>query len=317
MRICRICNNSEGLEYFTVKEMMFGLGESFEYFQCPVCGCLQLAEMPADMSRYYPSRYYSFNMKVSETGFIKSWLRKKRDVYAIKHHGITGALLNWLFMDPLMSFYAGLSPETRILDVGCGTGIMLWRLREAGLSNTAGIDPYNSEEIKYGNGLVISKKALKDTDGEWDLITWHHSFEHIADPLGELSKVNELLSDNGRCIIRLPVADSLAWELYKTAWVQIDAPRHIFLHSKNSMGILAEKAGLAIVRIDYDSTAFQFWGSEQYLKGISLTSNRSYLMNKSNSVFTSQEIRCFEKRARELNAAGKGDQAVIYLIKKS
>ncbi|MCU0455717.1 MAG: class I SAM-dependent methyltransferase [Bacteroidales bacterium] len=269
------------------------------------------------MSKYYPSDYYSFNMKVPEPGPMRAWLRKKRDAYAIRQLGIIGGLLNWIFPDPLLSLYAGLSPETRILDAGCGTGSLLWRLREAGLPNTAGIDPYNTQEIRYGNGLVIAKRQLNEASGEWDLITWHHSFEHIADPLGELRKANELLSDNGKCIVRLPVVDSLAWEQYGTDWVQIDAPRHIFLHSRKSLGIVAEKNGLEITSIDYDSTAFQFWGSEQYVKGIPLTSDRSYLSNHSKSVFTSRDIRSFEKRARELNRTGEGDQAVIFMMKKS
>ena len=59
---CRICGNAEDNRTFEVREMMFGTRETFTYFQCAKCGCLQMVEIPSDMSRYYPPEYYSFNL---------------------------------------------------------------------------------------------------------------------------------------------------------------------------------------------------------------------------------------------------------------
>jgi hypothetical protein len=56
---CRICGNPVGNREYVAREMMFGLRDSFVYFQCAECRCLQIAEFPADMSRYYPASYYS------------------------------------------------------------------------------------------------------------------------------------------------------------------------------------------------------------------------------------------------------------------
>ena len=58
---CRICGNKEGNVLYLAREMMFGLREEFTYFECAQCGCLQIAEFPADMSAYYPDDYYSFS----------------------------------------------------------------------------------------------------------------------------------------------------------------------------------------------------------------------------------------------------------------
>lgn len=95
---------------------------------------------------------------------------------------------------------------------------------------------------------------------------FHHSFEHISDPLEALETVRSLLAPNGRCLIRVPVV-SWARNEYGANWVQIDAPRHFFLHTEKSMEILAEKVGLEITRVEYDSTEFQFWGSELSKRG--------------------------------------------------
>ena len=60
-RACRACGNAEGNTAHFPKEMMFGWREVFEYFECGRCGCLQIAEIPADLGKYYPrDAYYSY-----------------------------------------------------------------------------------------------------------------------------------------------------------------------------------------------------------------------------------------------------------------
>src|ERR1035441_659421 len=55
---CSICANVAGNSTYTVAEMMYGSGELFDYFECAECKCLQIAAVPDDLSRYYPSTYY-------------------------------------------------------------------------------------------------------------------------------------------------------------------------------------------------------------------------------------------------------------------
>lgn len=50
-------------------EMMFGFGEEFAYFECSKCGCLQISEIPVDISKYYPSDYYSFSQNSTSNYF--------------------------------------------------------------------------------------------------------------------------------------------------------------------------------------------------------------------------------------------------------
>jgi spermidine synthase len=83
------------------------------------------------------------------------------------------------------------------------------------------------------------------------------------------------------------------------------------------MQILAEQAGLELSEVVYDSSAFQFWASEQYALNIPLYDNRSYAVAPKASYFTKEQIAAFEKRAKELNHAKLGDQAVFYLRRPS
>ena len=93
-------------------------------------------------------------------------------------------------------------------------------------------------------------------------------------------------------------------------WAQIDAPRHLFIHTTKSFRLLAASAGLEVVDIGYDSNEFQFWVSELYSRNISLSSIDG---SKPQKIFSRSELQKFRATSRELNAKGLGDSAVFTL----
>jgi len=315
---CRICGNLENNKEYEIKEMMYGFRDRFIYFQCSKCGCLQISEILRDMSKYYPSDYYSFALNISENP-VKRFIKNIRNNYAVFNKGIIGKVIMAGFPNESMRSLSGvpLTKTSRILDVGCGRGIFLDDLRKIGFKNLWGVDPYIPEKyITDENGFKIIKDRVNNLNGKWDLIMFHHSFEHLPDPAETLRSVSRLLVDGSICLIRIPTVSSFAWEHYKTHWVQIDAPRHFFLHSTDSMRILAEENQMVLKEVVYDSMDFQFWGSEQNAKNIPSMSEQSYSINPKKSIFSHSDIKIFKKKAKKLNSENRGDQAVFYLQKK-
>lgn len=316
---CRICNNYEHNKQFVAKEMMFGFRDEFRYFQCNNCNCLQIVAFPTDMSKYYPENYYSFS-EYKGTIFkgFSGFLKKKKYFFLI-----TGS---WL-LRKIMDLFSGrnnyfifqgltISKNTRILDVGCGNGSnFLYPLAEIGFKNLRGCDPYLKTSIAYPNGLQIDNAHIFQTKGEWDIITYHHSFEHIDDPMEHMKMVYKLLKPGGVCVIRIPTTSSFAWEHYGVNWVQLDAPRHFYLHSRESMQVIAEQSKLELYQTVYDSTHFQFLGSEKYLNDASLlTPNPKGFTNKMRRKIQKHH---YQKKARLLNKHSKGDQAAFFFRKSS
>ncbi len=308
---CRICGNSENNTEYSAKEMMFGFRDEFQYFQCDYCECLQIENIPEDMSRYYPKQYYSFGAyNGKKFKGLKGAIRRLKYAPLINHDSPFHKIARYITGKTDYDLFRGLNVQknTRILDVGCGNGqSFLYPLAEVGYQNVLGCDPYLDSDISYANGLKIQSSSIHDISGTWDIITFHHSFEHINDPIENLQKVSQLLTQNGVCIIRIPTVSSFAWEHYKEKWVQFDAPRHFFLHSRKSIEKLAKITNLDFFKTDYDSTHFQFSGSEMYLKDIPLSEKEPVGFFK--------KIK-YKKQAKKLNKEGSGDQAAFFLRKK-
>jgi len=318
---CRICNNSDHNKTYIAREMMLGLRDEHTYFECAECGCLQIAEVPENLPDYYPDKdYYSYD-KVKQTSGIKSALTKHRDRYAATGKGFLGKIMHGLQPhDKLPSIaHTKVSLGSKILDVGCGAGRLLHSMQEAGFTHLLGIDPFNTEDLAYDNGLRIEKKSIHELsiDGEWDLIMFNHSYEHVFDQYEVLQKVYQLLTPGGTCLIRIPTVTSWAWRTFGVDWVQLDAPRHLFLHSVKSMHLLAENCGFKLQDVVYDSFAFQFWGSQQYQKDIALHEPSSFAVNPEKSIFSKEEIKEFEAHSKQLNEEKAGDQAAFYLKKEA
>ena len=321
---CRICGNYDGNSIHTAHEMMYGTRDKFDYIECCQCGCLQIAEIPLDVSKYYPSNYYSYNylltyktkFKIRLKTFILNSRLHRNNIFKSINSLLKNSPKGYDFLEYIFKKNY-LNLDTRILDVGCGSGAILLQMHDMGFTSLRGLDPFLEKDLNYNNGVQIQKKYLDQVDETYDFIMLHHAFEHIVDPYSALNNMGRIISPNGYILIRIPVSSSFAWSYYATDWVQLDAPRHIYLHSCESMRLLAMKTGFEVVDIEFDSVGFQFWGSEQYRMGIPLMGEKSYVINRRSSIFSRKQIKEFSKRARDLNHQRIGDQACFILKKNS
>lgn len=314
---CRICGNGKENKTCVVKEMMFGYRDEFKYRECAVCGCLQIEEVPADMSKYYPEGYYSFSSAEvhlqPNKSRVKRYLEQRRTNYVINRNDFVGRLVSIINPAPPYLIWmkkCNANLDSRVLDVGCGAGHLLGNLRRAGFKNLTGIDLYVKGDIIYENWISIYKKEIFRVEDSYDTILFNHSFEHMPDPLRVLRKVCGILNAEGRVLLRIPTVSSDAWRQYGVDWVGIDAPRHFFLHSLKSIEMLATEAGLTIKEIVHDFEEVHYWGSEQYRKDIPLFDERSVCVNPSKSIFSKNDIRSFKKRSEEV-----GGQVSVFLAK--
>lgn len=323
---CPFCARGQGTDPLDVKEMMFGWDESFTYLTCDACGTVWLKDVPEDLGRYYPRDYYSVEID-PEHAIGRPGVRQLASTVArsvlFGSSRIANAARRAIKMREFHSYVTVLEgiaaagmpqgKQTRVLDVGCGSGIMIYALALAGVREPLGVDPFAPEDRDFDNGARLVRKDLDDVPGTFDLIMFHHSLEHVPDPAGSLRSAMDKLAPGGRILVRMPTVSSLAYETFGPDWFQLDAPRHLSIPSRAGVDALAERVGLRVVRTRDDSTSAQFWASEQVRRGIHLFAPTSHMVSESDSAFSKAELAAWSERAKELNESDRGDQVAWVL----
>ena len=290
---CEICSSNGGTIH-RVREMMFATGDEFEYRECRTCGCLSLVDPPADMAKYYPNGYYS--MVPGSAGALR---RLRNRVYLSP----LSFLVNWHGRSDLDAMNrCKLRKGLRLLDVGCGAGHLIGDLRELGY-DAVGVDPFVTQDVPDQFGVRVFRKRLDEVTGSYDVVLFRHSLEHMPRQLDTLRAARRRLASGGVCVVCIPVL-GWAWRHYGPHWCQLDAPRHFFLHTVQSLGKLAEEAGFKVQQVVYDSDEFQFWGSELYRQ------NRPLNGCTPPGWMETMQLR---RRAGALNRSHDGDKAQFYL----
>ena len=278
--VCRVCGAKGEFESYLSREMMQNKRDEFEYFVCPECGCLQIAEVPDNLGDYYGEGYYSFSLPSNPD--------KKYESPATNHD--------------------------KILDVGCGSGAWLSELADNGYDNLFGCDPFLSQEVRHGDRVYIRNCTIHEMDGAgtFNLVHFGDSFEHVTDPLETLQSAARLIDDDGIIELALPTFPNVGFELFGPHWYQLDAPRHLFLHSRASIEYLAGKSGLKVQKYVYDSNSTQMFRSFFYQHGVPFYDISMELVNR---FFGSEQMKEFDEKSEECNKNGFGDHMIVYLTK--
>jgi SAM-dependent methyltransferase len=269
---------------------MLGLRETFAYAQCQDCGSLALTTPPGDMVPYYRDGYYSLTK--ADGPRRPDPARTARRVALLL--GVPSTRLYRGTLPSWAAWLSGVWQWQRILDFGGGNGTLVNALRRDGYLRALAVDPYADSP---GVCAEIPPHAL------YDFVMFNHALEHVSDPRATLAEiVAKHLTRRGRVMIRIPLADSWAFEHYGSMWVQIDAPRHMFVPTQQGIRDLAAACGLTVTRTIFDSGPLQFWGSDRYVAGETLGR-------------PPDDLDDLVRRANALNAEQRGDQAIFFLTR--
>lgn len=304
---CVVCRFQELIDWGQGRDNMLGGPRRYLYRRCRACGSLVRADVEPDENEesWYFDGYYGHRSS-------SPLMRKARMML----DGAPNALLRTI---PVLrgSTDQGLQAVERlrlaknahILDVGCGGAELLRKLQQRGFRELCGADPYAPSEADE-ESFHIRRCGIESIDGNFDLVMFHHSLEHVRDPLTSLQHAAKL-TPSGRVLVRIPVVDSLACDKYGLSWAQLDAPRHRWLPSLDGIRYLAWQAGLSVESVEWDSTAFQFWGSEVASSGGTLVGVHAITR------FGVRRYWWMSRSAQCLNDCGRGDQVAVVMRSRS
>jgi SAM-dependent methyltransferase len=154
-----------------------------------------------------------------------------------------------------------------VLDIGCGSGEFLHKMKLAGWE-THGVE-VSAKAAEVGNrgyGLNIQAGSLANAklDPEsFDYIRLNHSFEHLLDPRGTLTLIHRYLAPKGLLFIGVPNVDGLAARAFGKYWWNLGPPVHPFNYSRNTLNWLLQQHGFEVIKFRTNSNFAGILGSLQ------------------------------------------------------
>jgi len=321
---CDICETTGVFERFDLREMLFGTREVFRYVRCPGCGAMRIGHVPADLDRHYPPDYYAIGAPVAPrptAGRLAATASRARDQASLLGRGRWRARLLRRWAEPMsievrraipFAQRAGLrSFDDPIIDVGCGRvpGNLI-ALRQLGFRRLLGVDPFLEGPTSV-DGIELRRQSILEVAGTFRLVTMHHSFEHMPDPVEAMASASRLLSPGGTVMVRTPIMGTWFWETYGTHWWELDPPRHLYIHTLASLDRCAARAGLERIDVVWDSSVTEIIASEQIARDVAWREPASW-GEKPPAGIDDATIAAWRATIAELNATGRAGRAGVY-----
>ncbi len=211
--------------------------EKFRLVRCPECGLIFLNPRLSKEASEIAYREEGYDPFLS--------LQKPVSTFERMYSTARQFMLSWK-----KRLVAGLiKPGAFVLDGGCSTGEFLNILKDRYI--VEGFEPESAAALWAREQFGLSVQTgdfdtATPSRNQYDLITLWHVLEHLPSPSDGLKKLHSLLSDSGKILIAVPNVASLDAKIYGKYWVPLDAPRHLWHFTPETMAKLAEKCGLRI-----------------------------------------------------------------------
>jgi 2-polyprenyl-3-methyl-5-hydroxy-6-metoxy-1,4-benzoquinol methylase len=110
----------------------------------------------------------------------------------------------------------GVAPGGALLDVGCGPGWLIGRLRERGFKDIRGCDWVRPSPCDFEFAEVdLNRDGLKNYgDQSFDLVTASDVLEHMENPTFILKEIRRVLKPDGHAFITLPNGANIFERVY-------------------------------------------------------------------------------------------------------
>ncbi len=214
-----------------------GDGSRYDLVECAECGVVRTHPMPSAqlLASCYASCYYGeggrkFNPLMEYAVRLLSAQRARR-------------IMRWLAGN-------GRKPDTapRVLDIGCGRGLLLNTLRELGCK-CHGLERVDFPAVDLGPEIRLHRASLDEVGfapGYFDVIVLWHMLEHLEDPFRALRSCARLLRPGGLLSVSVPNFDGFQAHCFGAHWFALDLPRHLYHFRLGTLKRCLEEAGFEI-----------------------------------------------------------------------
>ncbi len=239
MTACPLCGGATRPAFTVTDRNRAITARRFAYRECQACTSYCLADVPADLGRYYPEQYYE--------------LPAAEELDAL-------AAGEW----PKLELLAAAGSEGRLVEIGPGFGVFARAASRAGYAVTGiemdrrccdyleavvGVQAINSDE---------PDRALAGLPPSRAIALWH-VMEHLPRPWKVLAAAAANLEPGGVLAIAMPNPQALQFRLLRGRWAHVDAPRHLYLIPAAELVRRAAAHGLDRLELTTADLAGRHW----------------------------------------------------------
>lgn len=232
---CNYCKNNN----FTTRYQKDG----YNIVQCNNCG---LVYVNPRLTQRAINELYDENYFLGE-GFDKSiQYQKEFDELSDKID-----LSDW-DASTIKEFIQTKSPNPKLLDIGCGMGLFLWKAKKAGFE-VEGIElsPFAANFVRSKDIKVRDKSIYEETLPEnfYDAISLKEVIEHLPDPKLALKNIYSALKPGGVLFMTTGNYDCPERKVRGKNWLYFMPEGHVYVFSNKTMKNYLIKTGFSKIMV--------------------------------------------------------------------
>jgi 2-polyprenyl-3-methyl-5-hydroxy-6-metoxy-1,4-benzoquinol methylase len=253
---CPVCTGREReMVAEGMRDVNYGaIAGDWRFWRCLSCRSIYMD--PRIDSEHIAKAYANYETHHADTGRrlrrgLAGFVQRAGDAYVQRRYGLPGgsdsasmAVCAYLFLplllerDYMMRHASKPKRSGSVLDVGCGNGDFLARMRDAGWS-VRGIDfDPQAVAIAQSRGLDVVLATVDSVvldQRRYDLVAASHVIEHLHHPESFLAELFEKVAPGGALWIATPNSDSPVRRLAGPYWDKWEVPRHLQLFNVDSL----------------------------------------------------------------------------------
>jgi SAM-dependent methyltransferase len=285
---CPRCGSLNSSTVYFAHDYIYKLPGTFYAASCDDCGLWFQNPRPveADIPRLYPETYAPHAeagikafVPPKQAGWVRNCWRGWGQGFLIKRLGYEHRLMSsWAgrfgaAMGAQFSLAARwragcdlvprFVPGGQLLEIGCGNGESLKRLRDLGWENLQGIELSEAAaRIASRAGFTVKTATIESAletypDSSFDAIVAEMVLEHLIEPFRVVRQVARKLKPGGEFLLSTVIRDSLDGRIFGPYGVCYDFPRHMVFFRKRDINDMLQ-SDFDQIRSWHQSTPIDF-----------------------------------------------------------